>query len=301
MRLRTIPAPPGTAGGRRILRTIQVLPTLITAGNLVAGVLAISYLIDAAAAPADAEALFVRAAWLIFIGMFCDVLDGRIARMTGTTSAFGAQLDSLADAVTFGVAPAMLAKSVLTVAFPAISTRLLFSFCLVYVLGATLRLARYNVESERMSRAGSLHVTRIFRGLPSPAAAGVLAALVLVRHEYASLTLAPAEWAILLSVPLLGMLMISRMPYTHLMNRYFDARRAQPIAVVALILLVYLFVSHFVETVAGLFILYASVGPLLTLSNRLLGWPRWVVDEEEDEEELPPSDAELGTGTGAGP
>jgi CDP-diacylglycerol--serine O-phosphatidyltransferase len=272
-----------------VLRTIQVLPTLITAGNLVAGLLAISYLVDAAGADAArAEALAVKAAWLIFLGMFFDALDGRIARMTGTTSDFGAQLDSLADTVTFGVAPALLVKSILTPAFPLLSGKLVFGICLVYVLGAALRLARYNVESERTKESGIRHVTRIFRGLPSPAAAGVLASLVLLGHEYqvhAWLT-ETLHWVMLVGPPLLGLFMISRMPYTHLLNRYFDAQRAHPVIVVLLLVLVYLVVQHFVETVTTVFVLYALSGPLLTASHRLVGRPRWAEHEEEDEEEI---------------
>jgi CDP-diacylglycerol--serine O-phosphatidyltransferase len=284
MRLRPL-RPDGPRPKRRRLLTIQVLPTLITAGNLIMGVLAIAYLIDAGAASADeAEALFVKAAWLIFIGMFLDTLDGRIARMTGTTSDFGAQLDSLADVVSFGVAPALLAKSLLGSALPAFGSKFIFSLCLVYVLGAALRLARYNVESERMSSAGSLHVTRVFRGLPSPAAAGVIAALVLLRNEYA--VHGPVDWAMVFCTPLLGMLMVSRMPYSHLMNRYFDSRNAQPVMIVMLALLVYLVIAHFIETVTGLFVIYAALGPFLMLTNRWFGWPAWAVYEDDDEEAL---------------
>lgn len=295
MRLRHIPPTRPRQRRRRALRTILVLPTLITAGNLVAGLLAISYLVDAAGAEvARAEALAVKAAWLLFLGMFLDGLDGRIARMTNTTSDFGAQLDSLADVVTFGVAPALLAKSVLTPAFPALGGKLIFGICLVYVLGAAMRLARYNVESERTKAAGVRHVTRIFRGLPSPAAAGVVAALVLLGHAYEvhGWVTEALHWALLGVPALLGLLMISRMPYPHLLNRYLDARRAHPVTVVLLLLLVYLVVEHFVKTVTAAFVLYALSGPLLTASHRLIGRPRWAEHEEGDEEEMVPDDEE---------
>jgi CDP-diacylglycerol--serine O-phosphatidyltransferase len=278
------PESPRLRRRRRTLRTVQLLPTLMTAGNLVAGVLAIAYMVDAASATAaQAEQLFVKAAWLIFIGMFLDGLDGRVARMTGTTSDFGAQLDSLADCVTFGVAPAVIAKTLLGPAFPLMSTKLVFSFCLVYVLGAALRLARYNVESDRMKSTGRPHVTRVFRGLPSPAAGGAIAALVLLRHEYAVTDL--VEWSLLVATPLLGLLMISRLPYTHVLNRYLDARRVHPLAVLLLVLFVYLVFEHFVETVAGIFTLYALSGPVLLLTWRVLHWPDWVEREDEDEVE----------------
>ncbi len=302
MRLRSLPPGEISPRRRRTLRTVQLLPSLMTAGNLVCGVLAIAYMVDAAAAvPAVAEKLYVRASWLIFIGMFLDGLDGRVARMTGTTSDFGAQLDSLADCVSFGLAPAMIVKSLLTPAFPSLSPRLIFCFCLVYVLGATLRLARYNVESDRMKSTGRPHVTRVFRGLPSPAAAGAVVALILLRAEYAVQDL--VEWSLLISVPILGLLMISRMPYTHVMNRYLGARRAHPIAIILVVLLVYLVLDHFTETVAGVFTLYALSGPLLTLSNRWFGVPGWVVHEEEDEAEDEPDDEpddEMADGEGRG-
>ena len=279
--------PPARRRRRRKLRTVQLLPSLMTAGNLVAGVLACAYMVDAgAASAAQTEALFERAAWLLFIGMFLDGLDGRVARMTGTTSAFGAQLDSMADVVSFGVAPALLAKTLLGVAFVELPTKLVFSFSLVYVLGAAFRLARYNVESERLSREDRPHVTKTFRGLPSPAAAGVLASLVLLRREFHGLEIAESiDWAILISAPLLGLFMVSRMPFSHVLNRYLGRRRVHPVTVVIVILLIYLIISHFVETVAGLFVLYALSGPFFTLLHRAFGVPRWVEHEEEDEEE----------------
>ncbi|MDA1195935.1 MAG: CDP-diacylglycerol--serine O-phosphatidyltransferase [Planctomycetota bacterium] len=291
MRLRTLPPSNRNPRRRRILRTVQVLPTLMTAGNLMAGLLACAYMIDAGAVlgtpqAGEIESYFTKAAWLIFLGMFLDGLDGRVARMTRSTSAFGAQLDSLADVVTFGVAPALVAKTLFGVTFPDVSSRILFVVCLIYTMGAALRLARYNVESERLSREGTPHVTRVFRGLPSPAAAGVLAALLLLRGEYAApAVLRWTEWAILLATPVLGLLMISRMPFSHVMNRYFDRERAGPLTVVILLVLLYLVVVHFIETVAGLFVLYALSGPVLTLTHRLFGFPAFVVHEDHDEDE----------------
>ena len=287
MRLRNVPSRPRPPRRRRKLRTVQLLPSLMTAGNLVAGVLACAYMVDAGAAgPEQTELLFERAAWLIFIGMFLDGLDGRVARMTGTTSAFGAQLDSMADVVTFGVAPALVAKTLLGLAFADMPTRVVFSFSLVYVLGAAFRLARYNVESERLSREGRPHITKVFRGLPSPAAAGVIASLVLLRREIAVLDFGDAiDWTLLVAAPVLGLLMVSRMPFSHVMNRYFGRQRVHPVTVVMLIVLLYLVISHFVETVAGVFVLYALSGPFFTLTHRIFGAPRWVEHEEEDEEE----------------
>jgi len=289
---------------RPILRTVSVLPTLITMGNLLAGALALSYLQDASAAVGDEQMrLWDKAAWMIFLGMFCDALDGRVARLTRTTSAFGAQIDSLADVVTFGVTPAMLAKSLLTSTFPMVSPRLLIALSVLYFVGAALRLARYNVETARVSPEGAGHVTRVFRGLPSPAAAGVVASLVLLRHEYQLLSL---DWAVLLATPLLGLLMTTRLPYVHLLNRFLDGKR--PMTTVALLVVtVLLVVTYFLETIAAAFLAYAVSGPLLGAVARFTGRPRWVlredtdetVDEEDDDE--PPASAEPAERVGTRP
>jgi CDP-diacylglycerol--serine O-phosphatidyltransferase len=259
---------------RRRLTTIHVLPTLVTAGNLVAGLLALAYLAQLDREAPLGDPLLVKAAWLVFVGMFCDAADGRIARLTRTASPFGAQLDSLADIVTFGVVPALLGKTVLDAAFPAVPGRALFALSVVYVVGAALRLARYNVEAGRPE--GS-HATRTFTGLPSPAAAGVVASMVLVHHELGARTL---EWALFALLPLLGFLMISRLPYTHLLNRYLDGRR--PLAVViVLVLLVFLVVAFFEQTVAAAFVLYALSGVVLGLVLRLAGKDDWEGDEDD--------------------
>src|SRR5204863_8465819 len=115
MRVVEPPSAPARPRRRPRILAIQVLPALVTLGNVLAGLLAISYVVDAWGHPpgsAARTALWAKAAWVIFIGMFCDALDGKVARLTGSASAFGAELDSLADVVTFGGAPALLAKTV---------------------------------------------------------------------------------------------------------------------------------------------------------------------------------------------
>jgi CDP-diacylglycerol--serine O-phosphatidyltransferase len=265
---------------RRPLRTIQALPTLITAGNLIAGILALSYLLDAAGATgAAAEAYRVKAAWMVFLGMVCDALDGRIARLMKTTSAFGAQLDSLADVVTFGAVPALLAKHLLAAEFPSLPGKVAVALVAVYALGAALRLARYNTESAAVAAGAGAHVTRIFRGLPSPAAAGTVASLILLRHEHA---VHGIDWAVLIGCPVLGALMISRLPYSHVMNRYVDAPAGLPF-VIALAITAFLGIAYFEATVAGLFVLYALTGPVVALVGRLTGRFGWAFREDEDE------------------
>jgi len=264
---------------------VQVLPTLVTLGNVLAGFLAISYGVDAwgKVAGSDAQgALWVKAATAIFVGMICDALDGKVARLTGAASSFGAELDSLADMITFGVAPAVLAKSITQVEFPGLTPKLTTVLAAIYVLGAALRLARYNVESNRVSEPG--HVTRVFRGLPSPGAAGVIASLVLFGHEVLLPDMAaPVRWAFLLAPPILGFLMISRFAFAHVMNRYLAGARS-PIAIVVLLVALFLVVEHPEASLAAIFVSYAISGPLLSLARMTIGRPRWADDEEEDED-----------------
>jgi CDP-diacylglycerol--serine O-phosphatidyltransferase len=271
------------------LVVLAVLPTLITLGNLLAGVIAVSYLMDSwgAATVELREKLWEKAAWMVFVGMVCDALDGRVARLTGAASSFGAELDSLADVVTFGLCPALLAKSVVQATLPEGPTpKLVTTLVAVYALCAALRLARYNVESSRISVPG--HVTRVFRGLPSPGAAGVMASLVLLRREFDLPWLSPV---LLGATPVIGLLMISRFPYAHLVNRYLVGKRS-PVAIVLLAVTVALAVLHPEAVLAAFFCGYALSGPVLLVTSSVFGGPRWVTSEDEDEEDDEGVDAE---------
>jgi len=158
------------------LKSVPVLPSLITLGNLFFGFLAMAKVTDAVRGGGvlDEGVLptFEIAALFIFLAMVFDALDGRIARMTNQTTAFGAQLDSLADLLTFGVAPAFIAKALINL-YEGPPTDLLpphpklYYFCAaVYVLCAAMRLARFNVESTPDEKDH-----REFQGLPTPGAA----------------------------------------------------------------------------------------------------------------------------------
>jgi CDP-diacylglycerol--serine O-phosphatidyltransferase len=274
------PLPPARRRRPRIL-SISVLPTLLTAGNALAGVVALSYLMDAWGQPAGSdrrEHYWVMAAWMVGLGMLCDLLDGRVARLTGSASAFGAELDSLADVITFGVTPALLAKSLISEYFH-VHPKWAVALVAVYAIGAALRLARYNVESARTEHPG--HVTRVFRGLPTPGAAGVIAALVLLRNEF---NLHWLDWGFLVGAPVLGLLMVSRFPYPHLVNQWLSGRQS-PVALVLLVPTLYVAIQYPEATLAALCVGYALSGPFFFLTGLLLGRPRWATDEEADEEE----------------
>jgi len=158
-------------------KNTALLPNLITLGNAVCGFAALSLIARVDLVEGELAHLenLGRAAWLIVLGMFFDVFDGRVARMTGTTSSLGAQLDSLADLVTFGVAPAGLMVTLSRTALqPEPWGKVVWFFGLAYFLGAILRLARFNVEHEE-----SDEVTLCFKGMPTPAAAGCVSGLVI--------------------------------------------------------------------------------------------------------------------------
>ena len=144
---------------------IAILPTMLTLGNAVCGFGAITFAAKLGPESTVEGNTLLVAALLIFAGMIFDMLDGSAARLTNQTSEMGAQLDSLCDAITFGVAPAFL---MLKFSRDHYSSRLLWVIAVLYVLCALLRLARFNAETDEEDDHEA------FSGLPSPAAAGVV-------------------------------------------------------------------------------------------------------------------------------
>jgi CDP-diacylglycerol--serine O-phosphatidyltransferase len=187
---------------------------------------------------------FAAAAFMIFFAMLADALDGRIARMAGSTSEFGEELDSLSDMVSFGVAPALLMLRVVESslrgeigpagpAFAAMPGKLIWLIAAAYVCCCLLRLARFNVET---AQDESSHM--FFSGLPSPASAGVIAALVMlwgdllpqlsgeVHHAIIETAMKTIVYALPFITLALALLMVSRVPYPHLVNQYIRGKRS---------------------------------------------------------------------------
>ena len=223
----------------RRLRTIAVLPTMFTLGNLVCGFFAIVVAARVArpesmtSDPADVTNVMVSG-WLIFLGMVFDALDGHVARLSKTTSDFGAQLDSLCDLVTFGVAPGFLLVKMCP-RFTNLHNEALFRNEAVWVIAASfaacaaLRLARFNVETTEDDD----HL--YFTGLPSPAAAASIAGFAIMFHALhtkgAELPYAEQIDNILqMILPfyalLVALLMVSRIPYAHVVNQIFQGQRS---------------------------------------------------------------------------
>jgi CDP-diacylglycerol---serine O-phosphatidyltransferase len=228
-----------------------ILPSLFTVGTLVCGYLAILSTLKASTAllaggpGADLSWLgFDFAAKAIGWAVLFDGLDGRIARLTNSTSEFGREFDSLADVIAFGVAPALLAfawgiKPVEQALGPLWSEHLRSMGWIVtfaFVICGAARLARFNIQSSRPSSD-----RRHFVGLPIPAAAGVIAAVVHWRKDAISDWNFGMVWLVLVAA--LSFLMVSRVRYYSF--KTLDLRRARPYAAIILIgLFIYLVYAY---------------------------------------------------------
>jgi CDP-diacylglycerol---serine O-phosphatidyltransferase len=250
------------------LSLIPVLPSILTLGNAVCGFAAISCVLQSEGQGPSCY----KAGLFILLAMIFDVLDGAVARWTRQTSAFGAQLDSLCDMVSFGMAPA-----VFLLYFPQpFPTPLLWCIAVCYMACAGMRLARFNVSSaERESGAW-------FCGLPTPAAAGVIASCMVIWPSLQNLndqtflpfqpaaevgvraTIIVAPWAVLG----LAFLMVSTIRYPHLVKQFRHGKR--PILHIAQLMFVLVAIAAFHEYALPLiFLLYAVLSPLRATASTL--------------------------------
>jgi len=236
---------------RHSRRAAFLLPSAFTIGNIFLGFFAVILAL---------RGRFLWAAGCVLIAGVVDNLDGRIARMTGTESAFGREFDSLADVITFGAAPALVAH----LWGLQIWSRLGWLVPLYFVVCCALRLARFNVQTVRADK-------RFFVGLPCPAAAGGIACMLLAAPHAQG-----RRWllvAMALALVLLGSLMVSTFRYWSFKSLDFrrprSYRAALPLA--AMILLLAFYPEAFLPVMA---LAYVLSGPLLWLANRVgLGRP----------------------------
>jgi CDP-diacylglycerol---serine O-phosphatidyltransferase len=237
----------------RRIRTVAVLPTMFTLANLVCGFFAIvvASRIAAPSSPVeipraaeihfrDSPFAFVTqlvrtddvhnamlAGWLIFLAMLFDALDGHVARLAKVSSDFGAQLDSLCDLVTFGVAPAILLVKMCPI-FTYAQREAIWVIAASFAACVALRLARFNVES------GEDDDHMRFNGLPSPAGAAAIASFAILfytlrRESSAPVSLEIDRWLQLLLpfyAVIVAALMVSRIPYPHIVNQAFRGQKS---------------------------------------------------------------------------
>jgi CDP-diacylglycerol--serine O-phosphatidyltransferase len=272
-----------------------VFPTLLTLGNAACGFGAITFAAKVGPDPAGEHDLFLSAV-LIFLAMLFDMLDGSVARWAKQTSEFGAQLDSLCDAVSFGVAPAFLMLRIIhslesaadtsgivlgvhSPTFPPFFTywsRLLWVIGALFALCALLRLARFNVETDEDDSHN------YFSGLPSPAAAATVASFPIALNALRERTFGSdetarsiAEWlipVIHLALPLItlavAILMVSRFKYAHVFNQVRGQRgRLHLIQIILVLFTVFLLR----EAMPLIFCVFAFTPPAKSAWRELTG------------------------------
>jgi CDP-diacylglycerol--serine O-phosphatidyltransferase len=194
---------------------IYLLPNSLTAGNLFFGFLAILRCIQAnyATDMVIISEYFTQAVWFILCSVICDALDGRVARLGGRESLFGKEFDSIADVVSFGVAPSLMMLFLIlqpTEKYPFF-LQIGWLIAFVYLLCASVRLARFNVLTHPMlTPIERLKESKDFLGLPVPAAAGMIASLVLVLNSLELRGLAIVLPPLMLAI---AVLMVSNISY----------------------------------------------------------------------------------------
>jgi CDP-diacylglycerol--serine O-phosphatidyltransferase len=227
-------------------RSIYLLPNLFTTGALFAGFFAIVQAMNNK---------FEIAAVAIFIAMVLDGLDGRVARLTHTQSEFGAEYDSLSDMVSFGVAPSLI---VYEWALKGLGKWGWFA-AFIYCCATALRLARFNTNIDVVDK-------RYFQGLPSPAAAALVAGFVWLMTDY-QMTGESVRWYAAAISVFAGLSMVSNLPFYSFKD--FNMRKSVPFLVIFLVALFFMLISSYPPGVLfGLFLVYALSGFVMWLVRK---------------------------------
>lgn len=239
-------------GKRPLRKGIYLIPSLFTVANMFCGFFSV---IESARGHFESgQGHFEKAAVLILIAIIADILDGRIARMTGATTSFGEIYDTLADVVSFGIAPSLLAFQWGLWQVPRIGVAVAFLF----LVAESIRLARFNT---------TVHDSHDFTGLPSPAAAGAIAMMVLlsptpVQHP----AFIPVVVIVVLS---LALLMVSNLPYRSFKD--LDLRRRWPAPTLFAIALIFSLITLDPRLLSVLAAVYILSAPVTILSRKLHG------------------------------
>jgi CDP-diacylglycerol--serine O-phosphatidyltransferase len=232
----------------KMRRGIYILPNLFTTGNLFCGFWAIISVLD--------EKFFYAAVAILLACVF-DILDGKVARLSGATSKFGVQYDSLADLVSFGIAPAMLAFSWALRPYGKFGWLAAF----VFVACGALRLARFNVQS-------SSGEVKYFKGLPIPAAASMVALTILLY-----LRLIETGWVkdiiILVMIWVLAFLMVSNIRYFSFKELNLSKRKPFNLFILVILTMIVI-VMEPVIVLSGFILFYVFSGP----GNMVIAWQK---------------------------
>ena len=237
-------------------RGIYLLPNLFTTAALFAGFYSIVQAMNAR---------FEQAAVAIFVAMVLDGLDGRVARLTHTQSAFGAEYDSLSDMVSFGAAPALVMYEWALKSMDRIGWIAAFVYC----AGTALRLARFNTNLAVVDK-------RYFQGLPSPAAAALVAGFIWVVDDFKIEAVGTMRWIACIITLFAGLTMVSNIPFYSFKDLNF--RKSVPFIALFFFLLVFvLLTSAPAKVLFAIFLSYSFSGYLLWF------WRRWKARHEEGE------------------
>jgi len=246
---------------RKRRKGIYVLPNLFTLAALFGGFYAIVMAMNAR---------FELAAIGVFCAMVLDSLDGRVARMTNTQSAFGEQMDSLSDMVSFGAAPALIAYEW---ALRGLG-RWGWVAAFVYCACAALRLARFNVNTGVVDK-------RYFQGLPSPAAAALVTGFIWLMTDF-GVSGPSVAWIMFALALYAGLTMVSNVPFYSFND--LSLKRSVPFAVVILIVLGIAVVTIDPASVLfGAFVVYGVSGYVVYVARKLKGQPVSVISTSTDE------------------
>jgi CDP-diacylglycerol--serine O-phosphatidyltransferase len=225
---------------KRLGRSVFVLPSLLTVGNIFCGYYAIL---------ATMHGNYSLAAYAIGISIILDMLDGRIARLTNSSTGFGLQLDSLADVISFGIAPSVLA---LVWGLSAVESQLAWTAAFTFTICGAMRLARFNVQAVNLKH---------FVGLPIPAGGGAIAAVV---HFFGDPIKSPLGSNLMVAgVFFLSFLMISTIRYSSL--KQLTLGRKSHLTILVIALFVALIVNYSRWTLLVLAIAYCISGPIARL------------------------------------
>jgi CDP-diacylglycerol--serine O-phosphatidyltransferase len=251
-----------------VKKGIYIIPSLFTCGNMTFGILSIL---------SSIEGHFIPAAWFLVGALACDILDGRIARMTKTTSEFGMQLDTLSDLISFGVSPAVLMYMMVLNTMGNIG----IAIAVLFVLCSALRLARFNVLAQRGE------VYKHFVGLPTPASAGVIVSFVLsyqllMPEGYALnfktipalMELMPKFFQMMpIVIVVLSFLMVSNIPYMSF--KKLKLSKVRTIELLALVIVLIILIIVYPQNIIFLiFSAYAASGLLFYV-------PRIIIQNKE--------------------
>lgn len=264
---------------------IYLLPNLFTAGNLFCGFLALTKIVEARLDQGDYSDIKVALA-LILLACIFDLLDGRVARMGGYESPFGREFDSLADIVSFGVAPAFLVHRIVLRDVFKDHPEIGWFIAAAYVICGAFRLARFNCLAAMSGSGGGRH----FLGFPIPAAAGMVASLTLLLVHWDEKDFPKGTWRFALPVILvfLAAMMVSEVRYPTFKKIHW--RTQKPFTkMVVIVLVAMLFVMlwqrllpYIAPAVFTSYLIYGFVRPYI--SRRMQRKVEADDDEEEEEE-----------------